>query len=144
MGYTVSKEDPTSDIVVGGLSTELPLLFANLPLSTLCAATGIGLPVAFSFALLTAGYGYAPLEAFAAGAALSSTSLGTTLMALNSVTSGVQGGVTAEAGKPKTHRTSTRACINIPRILDGLAKRDSEVINSEIEPSTSRPRQHEK
>ncbi|KIP03344.1 hypothetical protein PHLGIDRAFT_244399 [Phlebiopsis gigantea 11061_1 CR5-6] len=77
-------------VFAGGLSTELPLLLANLPLSTLCALTGIGLPVAFSFALLTAGYGYEPLEAFAAGAALSSTSLGTTLMALNSVASGVQ------------------------------------------------------
>ena len=43
------------------------------------------MPIAFSFALLTAGYGYSPLEAFAAGAALSSTSLGTTLAALNSV-----------------------------------------------------------
>ena len=43
------------------------------------------LPIAFSFALLDAGYGYSHLESFAAGAALSSTSLGTTLMALNSV-----------------------------------------------------------
>ena len=49
--------------------------------------TGIGLPVALSFALLSTGYGYDLLESFAAGAALSSTSLGTTLMALNSVTS---------------------------------------------------------
>lgn len=73
----------------GGLSTELDLLFANLPLSLICALTGIGLPVALSFALLAAGYGYVPLEAFAAGAALSSTSLGTTLMALNTVTSSI-------------------------------------------------------
>lgn len=43
------------------------------------------MPIALSFALLTAGYGYSPLEAFAAGATLSSTSLGTTLAALNSV-----------------------------------------------------------
>ncbi|KAJ3555494.1 hypothetical protein NM688_g2543 [Phlebia brevispora] len=69
----------------GGLSTNLPLLLSNLTLSTLCAATGVALPVAFSFALLGGGYGYTQLEAFAAGAALSSTSLGTTLMALNSV-----------------------------------------------------------
>ncbi|GJE83967.1 Sodium/hydrogen exchanger [Phanerochaete sordida] len=70
----------------GGLSTDLSLLVANLPLSILCACVGIALPVAFSFALLYAGYNYHPLEAFAAGAALCSTSLGTTLMALNSVT----------------------------------------------------------
>lgn len=81
----------------GGLSTDLGLLVANLPLSVLCASIGIALPVAFSFALLFAGYGYRPLEAFAAGAALCSTSLGTTLMALNSVTSslGPSSGVTA-------------------------------------------------
>lgn len=65
---------------------------SNLPLSIVCALTGIGLPIGFSFALLQAGYGYTPLETFAAGAALSSTSLGTTLMALNSVTKGAQGG----------------------------------------------------
>lgn len=62
------------------------MLLSNLPLSTLCALVGIGGPIAFSFALLNAAFGYKPLEAFAAGAALSSTSLGTTLAALNSVT----------------------------------------------------------
>ena len=71
---------------IGGLSTNLPVLVSNLPLSTLCALVGIGLPIALSFALLNVGFGYRPLEAFAAGAALSSTSLGTTLAALNSVT----------------------------------------------------------
>lgn len=69
----------------GGLSSNLPVLLSNLPLSCLCALTGIGLPLALSFAFLRARFGYAPLEAFAAGAALSSTSLGTTLAALNSV-----------------------------------------------------------
>ncbi|OSX60686.1 hypothetical protein POSPLADRAFT_1147337 [Postia placenta MAD-698-R-SB12] len=64
----------------------LPVLLSNLPLSCLCALTGIGLPLALSFAFLRARFGYAPLEAFAAGAALSSTSLGTTLAALNSQT----------------------------------------------------------
>ncbi|KAH9928943.1 uncharacterized protein B0H18DRAFT_931627 [Fomitopsis serialis] len=72
-------------IFEGGLSTNLSLLLPNLPLSCICALTGIGFPIALSFALLTAGYGYSSLEAFAAGAALSSTSLGTTLAALNSV-----------------------------------------------------------
>ncbi|KAI0772547.1 hypothetical protein BD413DRAFT_603990 [Trametes elegans] len=69
----------------GGLSSNLPTLLSNLPLSIVCALTGIGLPIAFSFALLNAAFGYGTVEAFAAGAALSSTSLGTTLAALNSV-----------------------------------------------------------
>ncbi|KAI0755464.1 hypothetical protein BC629DRAFT_1684279 [Irpex lacteus] len=69
----------------GGLSTDLPALLANLPLSMSCATLGVALPIAFSFALLQAGFGCRPLEAFAAGSALASTSLGTTLMALNSV-----------------------------------------------------------
>ncbi|KAI0329915.1 hypothetical protein GY45DRAFT_1371160 [Cubamyces sp. BRFM 1775] len=69
----------------GGLSSNLPMLLSNLPLSTICALTGIGLPIAFSLALLHGAFGYSPLEAFAAGAALSSTSLGTTLAVLNSV-----------------------------------------------------------
>ncbi len=67
--------------------------------------TGIGLPIALSFALLNAGFGYRSLEAFAAGAALSSTSLGTTLAALNSVTK------SCSATEKMTYRTpgSTRA-----------------------------------
>ncbi|KAI0747427.1 hypothetical protein BC629DRAFT_1298597 [Irpex lacteus] len=69
----------------GGLSTDLPALLANIPLSISCATLGVALPIAFSFALLQAGFGCQPLEAFAAGSALASTSLGTTLMALNSV-----------------------------------------------------------
>lgn len=60
------------------------MLLSNLPLSLVCAATGIIFPIALSFASLYAGFGYRPLEAFAAGAALSSDSLGTTLAALNS------------------------------------------------------------
>ncbi|CDO78056.1 hypothetical protein BN946_scf184826.g1 [Trametes cinnabarina] len=72
-------------IFEGGLSSNLPMLLSNLPLSIICALTGIGLPIGFSIALLHAGFGYGILEAFAAGAALSSTSLGTTLAALNSV-----------------------------------------------------------
>ncbi|OCH84520.1 hypothetical protein OBBRIDRAFT_829433 [Obba rivulosa] len=69
----------------GGLSTNLSHLFSNLPLSCLCAMTGVACPIALSFALLQAAFGYSPLEAFAAGAALSSTSLGTTFAALSSV-----------------------------------------------------------
>ena len=65
-----------------GLGTDLQLLIRNLPLSILAALTGILLPFALSFALLTSpAYGYTKMQAFAAGASLSSTSLGTTLAA---------------------------------------------------------------
>lgn len=84
-GITSPLSTLTSAGLAGGLATNLSLLLRNLPLSCICAFTGIGMPIALSFALLTAGYGYSSLEAFAAGAALSSTSLGTTLAALNSV-----------------------------------------------------------
>ncbi|TBU27734.1 hypothetical protein BD311DRAFT_370992 [Dichomitus squalens] len=88
----------------GGLSTNLPVLLSNLPLSIVCALTGISIPIGFSFALLNAGFGYKPLEAFAAGASLSSTSLGTTLAALNSITRN-SGATPAE--KQPTHIASS-------------------------------------
>ncbi|TBU61207.1 hypothetical protein BD310DRAFT_213478 [Dichomitus squalens] len=88
----------------GGLSTNLPVLLSNLPLSIVCALTGISIPIGFSFALLNAGFGYKPLEAFAAGAALSSTSLGTALAALNSITRN-RGATPAE--KQPTHIASS-------------------------------------
>ncbi|KAI9069552.1 hypothetical protein FKP32DRAFT_1753760 [Trametes sanguinea] len=87
-------------IFEGGLSSNLPMLLSNLPVSTLCALMGIGLPIAFSIALLHAGFGYGVHEAFAAGAALSSTSLGTTLAALNSVS-----GATPTAERREDHST---------------------------------------
>ncbi|OBZ66550.1 hypothetical protein A0H81_13411 [Grifola frondosa] len=102
----------------GGLSTNLPLLLSNLPLSCICALTGVMLPIAFSFALLYSGYGYRPLEAFAAGATLSSTSLGTTVAALNSVTKGrgcVKGNERSATDFKEEERTNMRephACCN--------------------------------
>lgn len=73
--------------MIGGLATDLQALLSNLPLSITCAFIGVAFPIALSFALLQAGFGYRPLEAFAAGSALASTSLGTTLMCLNSISS---------------------------------------------------------
>ncbi|KAH7116999.1 Sodium/hydrogen exchanger family-domain-containing protein [Dendryphion nanum] len=67
----------------GGLSTSFKSLKANLPLSSAVALTGIALPIALSFSL-QAIVGATPLQAFAAGAALCSTSLGTTFTVLNS------------------------------------------------------------
>ncbi|KAH7018729.1 Sodium/hydrogen exchanger family-domain-containing protein [Macrophomina phaseolina] len=65
----------------GGLSTSFASLKANLLLSSAVAVTGIGLPIGLSFTLQTL-VGATPLQAFAAGAALCSTSLGTTFTVL--------------------------------------------------------------
>lgn len=67
----------------GGLSTSFKSLKANLLLSTGVAITGIALPVGLSFTLGPM-VGATPLQAFAAGAALCSTSLGTTFTVLGS------------------------------------------------------------
>lgn len=86
------------------------MLLSNLPLSTVCALVGIGVPIAFSFALLNAAFGYKPLEAFAAGAALSSTSLGTTLAALNSVTKDSNSVSNRESHSPTTTTKNAIDC----------------------------------
>ena len=66
----------------GGLLTSFKALKANLLLSAGVALTGIALPIALSFCLLPL-TGATLLEAFAAGAALCSTSLGTTFTVLS-------------------------------------------------------------
>ncbi|KAF9878651.1 sodium/hydrogen exchanger family protein [Colletotrichum karsti] len=65
----------------GGLSTSFKSLKANLLLSTGVAITGIAVPIGLSFTLRSL-VGASPLQAFAAGAALCSTSLGTTFTVL--------------------------------------------------------------
>jgi len=68
---------------IGGLHTSFQSLKANLHLSSGVALTGIAVPVGLSYTLqglLNA----SPLQAFAAGAALCSTSLGTTFTVLGS------------------------------------------------------------
>lgn len=65
----------------GGLSTSFKSLKANLGLSSAVATTGILLPIGFSFAVMSM-LDATPLQAFAAGAALCSTSLGTTFTIL--------------------------------------------------------------
>jgi len=67
----------------GGLETNFHALKKNLFLSTAVAITGIALPIALSFSLLSL-TSATPLQAFAAGAALCSTSLGTTFTILSS------------------------------------------------------------
>jgi len=74
----MSRDLPTS---AGGLSTSYQSLKANLVLSIGVAITGIAAPIGLSFilgSLVNAG----PLQSFAAGAALCSTSLGTTFTIL--------------------------------------------------------------
>jgi Kef-type K+ transport system membrane component KefB len=66
----------------GGLSTSLSLLRANMCLSLAVAFTGIAVPMALSFILMEL-VSTTPLQAFAAGAALTATSLGTTFTILS-------------------------------------------------------------
>lgn len=65
----------------GGLATSVESLASSLMLSIFIALTGIGVPIALSFSLM-AFSGATKLQAFAAGAALCSTSLGTTFSLL--------------------------------------------------------------
>jgi Kef-type K+ transport system membrane component KefB len=88
-----------------GLSTNVSLLFTNIFLSVVVALTGILLPIAISIVLLHFGYGYSVLQAFAAGSALCSTSLGTTLALL----------------KPELRQTRTGTVLLSAALLDDIA-----------------------
>ncbi|KAK7981524.1 Na+/H+ exchanger family protein [Apiospora saccharicola] len=65
-------------IFEGGLTVRLDLLRANFTVSLVGAAIGVTLPIAFSYLLCFLGFGYGAVETFILGAALSTTSLGTT------------------------------------------------------------------
>jgi hypothetical protein len=71
-----------ANIDVGGLSTSFKQLKANLLLSAVAAFTGVATPVALSFLLMRL-VDSTPLQAFGAGAALCSTSIGTTFTILS-------------------------------------------------------------
>ncbi|KAJ5112146.1 Na+/H+ antiporter [Penicillium argentinense] len=66
----------------GGLSTSIKSVKSNLMVSLCVAITGIGVPMGLSF-ILRELVGANSLQAFAAGAALSATSLGTTFTILS-------------------------------------------------------------
>lgn len=68
-------------IKTGGLSASIASMKANLVLSTCVAFTGIAAPIGLSF-ILGPMIGAVPIRSFAAGAALCSTSLGTTFTVL--------------------------------------------------------------
>ncbi|CAR23980.1 cation:proton antiporter [Lachancea thermotolerans CBS 6340] len=65
----------------GGLSTDFRAMKANFMLSTFLALTGVIAPIGMSFVLMSLSHA-TPLQSFAAGASLCSTSLGTTLTVL--------------------------------------------------------------
>lgn len=67
----------------GGLGTKFQSLNANISLSMAVAITGLCCPIGLAFILQPLAGGL-PLQSFAAGAALCSTSLGTTFTVLNS------------------------------------------------------------
>lgn len=69
--------------MIGGLHTRLDSFQQSFFLSLLVASTGVIVPIGMSFLLLCFGYGYSASTAFACGAALASTSLGTTFFILS-------------------------------------------------------------
>ena len=71
------------------MSTRLDLLKVNFTLSILGAATGVIFPIAFSYLILFLGFGYGAVETFIIGAALSTTSLGTTFAVISSASKSV-------------------------------------------------------
>ncbi|BGP21250.1 solute:hydrogen antiporter [Rhodotorula toruloides] len=76
----------------GGLTLRPRSFLPQLPLALITALIGILLPLAFTFALFSA-FVYPQLQAFSAGSALASTSLGTTFYVLRA--SGPELGTTA-------------------------------------------------
>ncbi|KAF2397930.1 hypothetical protein EJ06DRAFT_539330 [Trichodelitschia bisporula] len=76
-------------IVEGSLAVRLDLLKANFVLSVFAACIGILAPIGLSFLALYLGFGYGAVETFICGAALSSTSIGTTFVVLGQASSAV-------------------------------------------------------
>ncbi|KAF7366376.1 putative Na(+)/H(+) antiporter GerT [Mycena sanguinolenta] len=104
-----------------GLSTNLSLLFENILLSCTIALSGMFLPIGISMLLLRFGFGYHVLQSFAAGAALSSTSLGTTLTIL----------------KPAYRRTRTGTVLMAAALLDDIGGLVIAAILSQLSSSSS-------
>jgi hypothetical protein len=69
-------------VPTGGLSTSFSQLKSNFILSFMVAITGIGVPMALSSVLMSL-LSATPLQAFAAGASICSTSIGTTFTILS-------------------------------------------------------------
>lgn len=67
----------------GGLTTDLELARKNLWLSLAVALTGLLTPIILSLVILHFAFNFTLLQAFSAGAALSTTSLGTTFTVIS-------------------------------------------------------------
>lgn len=78
----VSSSALADTLHLGGLSTSFASLKADLTLSTIIAVTGVAIPIGLSFCLKPL-VSATLLQSFAAGTALCSTSLGTTLTILS-------------------------------------------------------------
>ncbi|KAJ3352252.1 Hsp70 ATPase ssc1 [Allomyces javanicus] len=109
----------------GGLGIHRDLLLANLPLSTLAAMIGVLTPIALSVLLLHVAFGYPLAQALAAGAALSSTSLGTTFVALGSTV-----GRVSAAAAASTVQTATDA----PTALSPASLNDADIVPAPADP----------
>jgi len=74
-------------IFEGAMAVRLDLLKKNFVLSLYAASIGVILPIGLSYALCYVGFGYGAVETFIIGAALSTTSLGTTFVVISSASS---------------------------------------------------------
>ena len=117
-------------------SASLKLMRQNAALSTFVALTGALVPIALSMGLGMGAYGYGGLRAFASGASLASTSLGTTLalLAPTSVTSGSEKERTPDMDLRRTRVGCVLVCaallddilgLVIAGIIPGLAQTGS-------------------
>ncbi|KAF8178186.1 Cation/H+ exchanger [Mycena galopus ATCC 62051] len=104
-----------------GLSTNPRLLFDNIMLSCTIALSGMFLPIGLSMLLLHFGFGYPVLQSFTAGAALSSTSLGTALTIL----------------KPAYRQTRTGTVLMAAALLDDIGGLVIAAILSQLSSSSS-------
>ncbi|KAF8178173.1 Cation/H+ exchanger [Mycena galopus ATCC 62051] len=104
-----------------GLSTNPRLLFDNILLSCTVALSGMFLPIGLSMLLLHFGFGYPVLQSFTAGAALSSTSLGTALTIL----------------KPTYRQTRTGTVLMAAALLDDIGGLVIAAILSQLSSSSS-------
>ena len=113
-------------IVQGGLEARMDILSSpkNLAMAVLVGATGVILPVGISMALLPLGFGYGYLESFASGAALASTSLGTTFAVLSSFNGSSDLNTTSENGSGDSTAKTGIAGTRIGTILVGAALLD--------------------
>lgn len=113
-------------VAQGGAEARLDILSSprNAVTALLVGLTGIALPIGLSMLLLPLAFGYEPLQAFACGASMSSTSLGTILTLLSTVKSLEQqdekGAVAEERDATVASSTSATSASNAEHGSGGL------------------------